>query len=304
MSRRANRVQQIGELPHRFHQVGGTLRRILREHHAEHVLEVGLFRRARRRHGRADAQIERRGDVVEGGATVAEIARRRRRSPDVGTATRRAERQVLRGHEMQGPADLARGRGLAGGDAEVPQTNAGLGGAEEVRRLHVPVHHAGLVRRMKRDAGLPHHVTHEPEGQANAQRRAPPVIELGQIDAVDVLLDEVRRALVDAGVDGADDEGAGDARHQARFLDDATGLLLRLAGRERGAQHLQDDGDRQDRMLGEPHLAHPPLSQATPDLVVADSFGQGGHRCSYRWYRAPRPNCASCKCKNACIYLQ
>ena len=58
-------------------------------------------------------------------------------------------------------------------------------------------------------------------GQPAAERGAAAAVELGEIEAVDVLLHEVRGALVDADVDGAHHARARDARHQPRLVAEA-----------------------------------------------------------------------------------
>src|SRR5262249_47221875 len=142
--------------------------------------------------------------------------------------------------------------------------------------LHLAMTDAGLVRGVERLARLAHHAAHEPERQAYAERRAPTPIELGEVDAIDVLLHEIRGALVHARVDGADDARVDDARHETRFVDHAVDLDVARGGalRQRGAQRLDDNRDAENRVLREIALAHAAFAEASPHCVVTDSCGQ------------------------------
>jgi hypothetical protein len=148
------------------------------------------------------------------------------------------------------------------------------------------VHDAGLVRGVEGLARAAHDVGHEPERQTDAERGPAPPIELGEVDAVDVLLDEVRGVAVDARVEGVHDARARDARHEPGLGQDA-----RLAGvvvLEVGEHRLHHDGDRERPVAREPHAAHSAATDASPQLVARGPVAEIGQRLFERGGRERR----------------
>ena len=167
------------------------------------------------------------------------------------------------------------GLGVGDGEPEVAQADTPHpGGGEDVRRLQIAMEHPHLVRRPKSLTELVHHVTHEPERKPDPERASPAPIELGEVESVDVLLDQVGGlvgVVVDPRVHRSHHARAGDAGHQPRLLEDARGARGSVEAQRLAAESLHDDRHAEHDVLGQPDVAHPPLAEAPPHLVVADA---------------------------------
>ena len=142
--------------------------------------------------------------------------------------------------------------------------------------------HADLVGGAQRLADLVHHVAHEPERETHAERAPSPLVELGQVDAVDVLLDEVRSlvgVLVHARVHGADDARAVGTRAIRRAsLKTRAAQSSALMPSALLLQRLHHDRHVEHAVLREPDVAHAPFAEPAPHLVVVDARAEAHRR--------------------------
>nr|WP_254696120.1 hypothetical protein [Lysobacter enzymogenes] len=141
----------------------------------------------------------------------------------LGAVLARFRRGVV-GGDRQVRAGIAVGGAVeTGGDAEVEQLHAAVGGHQQVGRLDVAVQHALRVRIGERVAGL--------QQQVGARVQAEPAALAPGVDrfALDPAQGEPRPAVgVDAAVDDAGDAGMVQAREQIAFLAERRGQLGRF----------------------------------------------------------------------------
>ena len=262
--------------PHRSRQRGQLAPRVgkrrvafveRRQHARDNVLEERLFRpyRPRKCGARAGEQIVDRGERVK---AIAKVERGGAEAEHVGTAVDRFTAQRLGGHELQRAAHLARRRvfePLSEGDAEVTELDAGLGRPEEIRRLDVAMDDAGVMRGVKPLGDAGDRLAHVPKRQASSERAAAPLVDLVEIDAVDVFLNEERRLAGETDVERAHHAIAVHAGHEPRLVEHAL-----VATVEARLQRLHDQRDGEQLVAREPDVAHATATDPSPDLVVAD----------------------------------
>jgi hypothetical protein len=120
-------------------------------------------------------------------------------------------------------------------EAEVAQQRCPVGGDEDVRRLDVAMHDAGVVRRVERSGNLLDDLDRALRGQ-----RALAAQQLAQVDALDIRHRDVQEAVLLAAAQDAHDvwiRHRGDELHLAQEA-----LAEPLVARQLGGEQLQCHG--------------------------------------------------------------
>ena len=188
---------------------------------------------------------------------------------DVAPAIERAAAKLLRGHVARcaNRRAGARQRGVhAAGDAEVEHLHgAGLAAEHQIRRLHVAVDHAAVVRVAERAAG----VAGDLQFLEERHRRATPD-DLRQRLARHVLHGDEGLVVVRSDVEDRDDVGVLQAGCKLGFADEALAEFGVV-----GAENLEGDQPADGRIERQVQGPHPALTKRFAHLIAADQAGNG-----------------------------
>ena len=154
------------------------------------------------------------------------------------------------------------------GDAEVRHLDDALGVDDDVVRLDVAVDDAVAVRVAQRREDLAR-VRDRDRNRAEAARAD----QLLQRASLDVLHDDVVRAVVLAAVEDRDDVRVREPRRVRRLAPEALDELVVV--RVARVQHLDRDPSAELLVLGQVHVGHAAAAELARDAVAAGEEGAG-----------------------------